>query len=867
MRKMLLTSLKSDSGKLGLPMFKLLKLNLVLLLLIFQFSGSAQNGILVNGKIPIDSARWYQLNNVSASVGGLFDGVLNANLNFGYGLILGNWDMYYPVLPGEIIQIEKIRMYDWEGVFTNQPVTIYAIDDKFQRTVIGKFTGPTYDRWVGPYIDNPDQYDLITPATNVKYIQINTYGPMPSEIEFYGNYQSPDPINFKQPTVTINKLFGTNGFEWNLLQSNGYDVDNKSLSLAKKAFTGFRHYLDWGRMEVEEGVYTYNPSFSGSWNLDTLYAICKQSNIEVLVDIKNQPNWMQNTYPAARQNSENVPVKFGKDFSLPQSYLEMGKMAFQFAARYGANAAVNRSLLSVNSTPRWTNDPPNTIKTGLNLVKYMECNNETDKWWKGRDAYQTGREYAANLSAFYDGHKNSMGPGVGAKNADPAMLIVAAGTASTSPDYIRGMIDWCAEFRGYHADGTINYCWDVFNYHFYSNDAHDSQGGFATKGVSPEAGGFESAASKFVSVSNQYGNNLPVWLTETGYDVNALGSTQYAPVIGSKTAKETQADWSLRSILLAARTGLDRVFFYEMYDDNPFGGQFATCGFLNGDSTLRPAADYSYQLKKNFGDYVFKENLGHHPEVDRYEYSKQSMYAVWMPTQNGSSKMVTLEVGKMDSVSIYSPKIASDTMLLSRTNNTMSTIAITATETPQFVIPHLHQIDLIDFKITGTVDRKVDLSWTVSQDSSVQSFTLEKMKESDKTFYTLTNIQPKAKPSPMPVYTFQDSLANMGFNHYRLKILLSTNSYFYSSVVETFIGKLITYPNPFTQAITIQGLSADRTNKLAIYSSGGNLVRTATVNGKSYQWNLSNLPDGVYYLVADDGISKQKYRLNKMPRK
>ncbi len=862
---MLLISLKPNSGKLGYPVFKLLKLRLVLLLLFFQFSLFAQNGGLVNGKIPIDYNRWYQLNNVSNDARGLFDGILNANVNFGYGLVLNNWDMYYPVLKGEIIQIDKIRMYDWEGVFTDQPVTIYAVDDKFQRTVIGRFTGPSYDRWVGPYVDSPDVYNLITPVTNIKYIQINTYGPMPSELEFYGNYQSPDPIIFKQPTVKINNLFGTNGFEWNVLQTDGYDINPKSMGLAKKAFTGFRHYLNWGRVETSEGGYTYNPSFSGSWNLDTIYSSFKQANIEVLVCIQSQPGYMLNTYPPARQNAENVPVKFGKDFSLPQSYIEMGKMAFQFAARYGANADVNRALLSVNSTPRWTNDPPNIIKTGLNLVKYMECNNETDKWWKGRDAYQTGREYAANLSVFYDGHKNSMGTGVGAKNADPSMLIVAAGTASATPDYIRGMVDWCAEFRGYLPNGTVNYCWDVINFHFYSNDANDSQHGYATKGVAPEVGGLVSVATKFINTANQYVSNQPVWLTEIGYDLNPLGSAQFAQAIGNRTVQETQGDWSLRSILLAARIGLERVFFYEMYDDNPFGGQFATSGFLN-DSTLRPAADFSNQVIRNFGNYVFKENLAHNPEVDRYEYLKQSMYAVWMPTQSASTKNISLEVGKMDSVSIYFPKTASDTMLVARATNTMSTITLTATETPQFLIPHLHLIDLLDFKITGNMDRKVDLSWIVSQDTTVQSFAIEKMKESDKTFYPLAIIQPNAIRAKMPTYTFKDTSANLGFNHYRLKILLSTYSYFYSGVVEAFVGKLITYPNPFTQSITIQGLAGDRSSTLSIYSLGGLLVKTATVNGKSYQWNLNNLASGVYYLVADDGISKQKYSIHKMPK-
>ena len=113
----------------------------------------------------------------------------------------------------------------------------------------------------------------------------------------------------------------------------------------------------------------------------------------------------------------------------------------------------------------------NTVKIGLGLIHYIECDNERDKWWKGRKAYQTGREYAANLSAFYDGHKNTLGPGVGVKNADPSVQVVIGGVAAATTDYVRGMIDWCREFRGYKANGEIDLCWDVINQHLYANNA------------------------------------------------------------------------------------------------------------------------------------------------------------------------------------------------------------------------------------------------------------------------------------------------------------------------------------------------------------------------------------------------------------
>lgn len=135
----------------------------------------------------------------------------------------------------------------------------------------------------------------------------------------------------------------------------------------------------------------------------------------VLACLKTIPNWIENTYPTNLKDGENTPLRYGADLTSPASYIEQAQLAFQYIARYGSNTAINPALLSVNTTQRWTGDDVNTIRTGLGLIKYIECDNERDKWWKGRKAYQTGREYAANLSAFYDGHKNTLGQAVGVK--------------------------------------------------------------------------------------------------------------------------------------------------------------------------------------------------------------------------------------------------------------------------------------------------------------------------------------------------------------------------------------------------------------------------------------------------------------------
>lgn len=644
------------------------------------------------GKIPVDGKRWYQLVNATNNMEGLFDGNTSTQVHTGWGKVLANYDAYYPVLDGEVIKIDSIKFFDGAGSNVNDPFSVYVIDNQWNKTLIATYTGSQYNVWVGPNPATPlnaaNRFALAIPATNVKYIVVNTSSAYPTEMELYGFYVPPPALTpAAVKSIKMKDMMGVNAFEWDFENPNSPLVIDQARLNAAKSFTGIRHYIDWEKLELTEGNYTFNPCHSGGWNYDTLYAACKANGIEVLADLKTIPGWMQNTYPVAERDLENVPVKYGMNFSDPGSYIGQAKVAFQFAARYGSNANVSSSLLSVNPAQRWANDPMNVVKKGLGYIKYMECDNERDKWWKGRKAYQTGREYAANMSAFYDGHKNTMGPGVGVKNADPNMKVVMGGLAATSTDYLKGMIDWCKENRGYNPDGSINLCWDVINYHVYANDAGNSQAGTSTRGAAPEVAQADVIAKNFIAVAHQFCGDMPVWVTETGYDVNQ-GSSLKAIAIGSKSILQTQADWILRTALLHARTGVERVFFYQMYDDNIASTtKFASSGLINPDRTRKPAADYIYQTTKLLGEYAYKQTLSTSPMVDRYELNGKSAYALVKPTENGSSVSYTLTIPGATSFKIYTPTIGQDSMSVQVVNVTGGSMQLTVTETPMFVIP------------------------------------------------------------------------------------------------------------------------------------------------------------------------------------
>ncbi|MCE6988264.1 carbohydrate-binding protein [Dyadobacter sp. CY323] len=641
-------------------------------------------------KIAIDGKRWYQLTNAAFTLEALFDGVTQVNLHTGWGKILNEYEAYYPLLEGEEMSIESIKFFDLEGSTPDNPFTLSVITDQWERIQIASFKGYEYNGWVGPNPDNNAtgnaKFKLPTAVGNIRYLVLNIKGINPTEIELYGSYTPPTQTAAPVPhkSVKLGDTFGVNGYEWNFeLGIDPGKIHEPMMEMAK-SFSGFRHYMDWQKLEHMEGSYSFNPTIAGGWNYDVIYERCKAENIEVLACLKTLPDWMLDTYPPSEKDSENVPVRFGKDFSDPLSYIEQARVGFQYAARYGSNAMVDPALVSTHNTPRWNHDTPNEVKIGLNLVKYMECDNERDKWWKGRKGYQTAREYAANLSAFYDGHKNTMGAGVGIKNADPNMNVVIAGLV-TGPDYVKGMVDWCKEFRGYHADGTVNLCWDIVNFHLYIDNGSMTQSGTSGRGSYPEIPAARKVMDDFVKTSHEVSNGMPVWLSETGYDVNQ-GSPLKAIPIGNKSELHTQADWILRTSLVSARAGIEKVFYYQMYDDNASAGMFGTTGLLNLDNTRRPAADYLYQVKKQFGEYLYKETLHNDPIVDRYELNGTSLFVLTVPDEIGRTEEYELNLAGNGVAKVYTPRIGSTTMALQELPITNGKVKVIAGETPIFVI-------------------------------------------------------------------------------------------------------------------------------------------------------------------------------------
>ncbi|MCL2352254.1 MAG: hypothetical protein FWC55_06945 [Firmicutes bacterium] len=449
-----------------------------------------------------------------------------------------------------------------------------------------------------------------------------------------------------------------------------------------------REYHTWGWTEYtandrdiggvkDNSITSMNPhaTFIDGWGFDNYYKAMHDRGVDVTICMQG------GAYGYGARPSYQDPD--GMSSTKASSYLGHGQSMFQLAARYGSNTAVDPSLVRV---------APGTNKAiGLGYVKYYEDYNEPNL-----GAF-SGAQFAAMLSADYDGHMGTLGPGVGIKQADPNAQLVLGGLAGiitqtkyngsdwNNNDFVAAMMHWFDTNRtldqwkaahGGSADGYVKYPFDVFNGHYYCPD-----GSTVKTGQSPEQDHIFQRMSEFVQFRNDYFPDKQIWLSEFGWDtsqgtptsataqyVDGKGVTQNVGVNVGLTGYEVQARWLVREYLMLAAAGINRVqqFMMPNSTSNPSAtGRFDTCGFINGTqgstdfkpswyyvgtmgNVLKDASLDDVQIvedggwKASGGGPADVETDG--PMVLKFNSTKNTdqIYALWLPTSlgdmNGANK-------------------------------------------------------------------------------------------------------------------------------------------------------------------------------------------------------------------------------------
>lgn len=372
--------------------------------------------------------------------------------------------------------------------------------------------------------------------------------------------------------------------------------------------------------------YAWSPSWvSGAawgWDFDQTYANFLNAGLDL-------SPCLQQTAPYMLGSSTNVdqkPISATDDPEDPASYEEHAQYLYQFTARYGSNVVPTSKLMLRPGQP---------LKSGLNLVKYIENWNEQDKWWRGREAYFSPYEMAAMSSADYDGHEGSLGDGYGAKNADPNIKFVMGGLTILGLEYIKAMKLWSDVNR------TSGFPADVLNFHHYSNSS-GGQDQAMKNGISPEDDSLKDKLKEIVEYRDRYLPGKEIWLSEFGYDTNP-NSPQGARAIGQNDVYEVQAQWLIRSYLEMAAAGVDRAhvyFFADLNSQNP--NKFNSSGLVNEKwYGYQPKTSwyYIYAMKKALNGYRFaQEKTSGNTNVNIYKFDNSStstsIYVAWCNTSN-----------------------------------------------------------------------------------------------------------------------------------------------------------------------------------------------------------------------------------------
>ena len=556
--------------------------------------------------------------------------------------------------------------------------------------------------WEGVYeFTTQAGWNTIPVSQETRYVQfVFEDGYAPSEVLIYG-YQSGegDTITLaEREKPTIGEMMGMCGFVAG--GSGNTPIDSVICS------TVLREYHNFG-WSYDLNAYMGKPTkLEGSWmcNFDAQYRDYTKAGLNVIPCIQ----WnLQDTQISNKVDENNMPVvennafvkaDFFERFN-PHTYFMYADSMFALAARYGSNGSEELAEIAANRTI------DKTKVVGLGYIKWLELGNEPDGNWNGVHNYYSAYQYAALLSAGYDGHCGTLVSSVldgvnhfGVKTADPNMGVAMAGIAAADCNYVNAINYW---MRANRTDGKVAY--DAFNGHYYMAKQIQIDNNKFTVGISPEEGNIKGVMSNFVSLRDKYFSDKEVWITEFGWDTNQSYSTETsAHAYGNYTGRQVQAMWLTRAYLLLSSCGVDKATMYMCEDagiDSEVSGKYGTCGVIgferdeNGNTVevKKDSYYYMYTLKNTLGDYRFNREITAYDEnVMIYEYvsdSGKTAYAVWCKTSDGTtSEDYLLKVDADTATLVEAVYGDEDGVHTTLTSDSIGYVSIDVTENPVYVL-------------------------------------------------------------------------------------------------------------------------------------------------------------------------------------
>jgi len=521
----------------------------------------------------------------------------------------------------------------------------------------------------------------------------------------------------------------------------------------------------------------FNPPNSGAIDYDYFYTDMIERNLVISPAMTNSLRHYrgyetgQDTINMAGVGDIfRIPVKwtFNGVWESPSttdatSYIDRSDWIYNFVARYGSNMAVDTDNL------KYCNNEVGAV--GQGQITYIESWNEPNKDGVFGDEQSdfSPEEYATMANLDFDGDdgiqdgnntklmglKPATDPNapdityqLGINTLDPNMRYVMGGTVNINGiwnDWIIPMRTWFID----HRDDGDDFPFDVLNFHHYSVSGQNS---FTDYWISPERDEFRVKMADLVNKKNtEFGGawaEKEIWLSEFGYDTNELDNNGWDFAGGPDSPTDhfsvetLQAQWTLRSYLELAASGIDRAIVHDLRDGSsmPEANWDKHTGLLNTDDEPKKAWFYVYTMKNILEGYNYFDDSQSNstftlndaaPTSGAYRVYQfknqagQSVWAVWSPTNSDVEISVTITLSNNNGATGFRPSEPSIHGVLEELTVSNGQVTVLATETPIFIVEEERTAPGCPQNITANVTcNAVDLEFDIPEGEMYETYQL-----------------------------------------------------------------------------------------------------------------------------------------------
>ena len=605
-----------------------------------------------NATLRLDERWFYQTGNASADVSALIDGNPATEFKASEAKLVTARNLIVGMIPLPLnFTVRSLRYYDSYGSFAEDPTIISFLERGTRRVVeAARMKGDKWKEWVEVKLPVPVPTDrlLINARGNWEY---------PTELVLTGDY---DDVALSIPAsdpvmTTVRNAAGLCVYYWNFMQDerNANVMGLNAAKMERLAIFGgiHRNFGVWSQLEPSKNEYGWSSTLGG-WNHELMINSSHERGTPGVTALVQTPLYMQETYPAGTPNVHDIMPVLYQDIDKgldPATYINGGRFWYNYFAYFGSNPNVDQTYLGLPWNRPWFHyRKQNEQKIALATAQYGEDGNEEDGDWQGRYAYTPVDKLGPKLSMAYDGHQYKY-PGCGAKAADPKAKMTTPGTFFFHEDVIRGLHDYSVTHREPNPDGSVSYPFDVIQWHVYPNDKDLAQGQGSTRSTCPDMHPrYTRQAQRIVEARNMYAPGIPLWIGEIGGDLDSRSPLSFDATT-QKTPGQVQACFFSRSLLFYLLHGMEKVCFYQAFDDTPGSPyRFMTAGAFEKSYPYepRPAANVIQQLNAVIGDYSPRRILRHDKElfVGLFGLAHLSAYVCWVPDLADRAGVYPLDV-------------------------------------------------------------------------------------------------------------------------------------------------------------------------------------------------------------------------------